>query len=162
MRREPSDAERVLWKLLSRYRPAFTRQLSVDNRYIIDLANRTAKLAVELDGSQHHDQADYDSERTTYLENLGWTVIRLWNSDVMMNPEGSAELVLSRTAECLGGTHPNPSLPGRGERGCRTINRPYALAGIANPFCTASRARPRSSQAGTFFSVSNSTISPAS
>ncbi|QNA83591.1 endonuclease domain-containing protein [Sphingomonas sp. So64.6b] len=112
MRREPSEAERVLWNLLSRYRPAFTRQLSIDDRYIIDLANRTAKLAVELDGSQHHDQANYDAERTAYLEAEGWTVIRLWNSDVISNPEGAATLILDKTAECLGGTHPQP-LPSR-------------------------------------------------
>jgi very-short-patch-repair endonuclease len=50
-------AERVLRPLLSRYQPAFTRQLVVD-RYIVDLACRAPKLAVEIDGSRHHGQAD--------------------------------------------------------------------------------------------------------
>ena len=111
LRREATEAERVIWHLLSRYRPAFTRQLVID-RYIVDLACRTAKLIVEFDGSQHHDQADYDAQRTAALEAQGWRVVRLWNSDVLANPEGAAQYILSEAAECLGGTHPQP-LPSR-------------------------------------------------
>nr|WP_084251138.1 DUF559 domain-containing protein [Sphingomonas pruni] len=112
LRKNATPAERALWRLISRYRPAFTRQLSIDDLYIVDLANREAKLAVEIDGSQHHDQATYDTERTAYLEAQGWRVIRLWNSDVLRNPDGAATFVLNQTAECLGGTHPQP-LPSR-------------------------------------------------
>ena len=112
LRREPTPAERALWNLLSHYRPAFTRQLSIDDRYIIDLANRTAKLAVEFDGSQHLDQVGYDEERTAYLQSKGWRVLRLCNNEVLANPTGAAEYILLATAECLGGTHPQP-LPSR-------------------------------------------------
>ena len=35
-------------------------------------------------------------------------MIRLWNSDVLANPEGAAEYILAQAAECLGGTHPQP------------------------------------------------------
>ena len=118
LRRESTPAERKLWRLLSRYRPAFTRQLVVGN-YIIDLACREAKLAIELDGSQHLDQQHYDAKRTTFLESKGWRVIRLWNGDVMSNPEGAAQTVLAHVAECLGDTHPQP-LPCREGR----IRRP--------------------------------------
>lgn len=112
MRRKATPAERAIWRLISRYRPAFTRQLSIDDRYILDLANRTAKLGVEFDGSQHHDQTAYDAARTAYLEARGWRIIRLWNSDVLKNPNGAAEHILRVAAECLGGTHPQP-LPSR-------------------------------------------------
>ncbi|PAL20274.1 hypothetical protein CD928_17890 [Sphingopyxis sp. GW247-27LB] len=111
MRRDSTPAERKLWRLLSRYRPAFTRQLVVGT-YIVDLACREAKLAVELDGSQHLDQKTYDAKRTAYLESMGWRVVRLWNSEVITNPEGAAEFLLAQAAECLGGTHPQP-LPSR-------------------------------------------------
>lgn len=111
LRRDSTPAERKLWRILSRYRPAFTRQLVVDS-YIIDLACREAKLAIELDGSQHLDQHQYDERRTAYLESIGWRVIRLWNSEVMSNPDGAAEYLLAQAAECLGGTHPQP-LPSR-------------------------------------------------
>ena len=43
---------------------------------------------IELDGSQHLDQEDYDAERTLYLESLGYTVIRFWNDQVMNDIEG--------------------------------------------------------------------------
>lgn len=46
------------------------------------------------------------------LVEIGWTVIRFWNGKVLTNPDGVAEAILARTAECLGGTHPQP-LPSR-------------------------------------------------
>ncbi len=54
--------ERKVWHMLSRYRPRFTRQLPI-GPYIADFACRQAKLIVELDGSQHVDQAAQDAER---------------------------------------------------------------------------------------------------
>ena len=96
-----------MWRLLSRYRPAFTRQLVVPP-FIIDLACRQARLAVEFDGSQHIERVQQDARRTTYLRRQGWRVVRLWNSDVLANPEGAALYILQQAAECLGGTHPQP------------------------------------------------------
>jgi very-short-patch-repair endonuclease len=45
------------------------------------------KLIIELDGSQHLDQQEYDQERTKYLESLEYKVIRFWNNDVMNDIE---------------------------------------------------------------------------
>lgn len=112
LRREATPAERALWRLLSRYRPRFTRQLVVGN-YIVDLACREARLAIELDGSQHLDRQQYDERRTDYLQNAGWRVVRLWNSEVLTNPEGAAEYLLAQAAECLGGPPP-PTPPFQG------------------------------------------------
>ena len=100
-----------MWRLLSNYRPAFTRQLVVGSS-IIDLACREAKLAIEFDGSQHLEQQVYDDRRTKFLESEGWHVLRIWNNDVLANPAGVARLILEEAAECLGGTHPQP-LPSR-------------------------------------------------
>jgi len=47
-----------------------------------------AKLIIELDGSQHLEQEEYDKERTKYLESQGYTVISFWNHDVMNNIHG--------------------------------------------------------------------------
>ncbi len=46
------------------------------------------KLIVELDGSQHLDQLEYDERRTRWLEAQGFRVARYWNIDVQLNPEG--------------------------------------------------------------------------
>ena len=76
-----------------------------------DLACREAKLIIEIDGSQHID-SEADERRTRFLESQGWTVIRFWNSEVNENPDGVAQAILLKAAECLGGTHPQP-LPSR-------------------------------------------------
>ena len=110
LRSKATDQERVLWRMLSRYRPKFTRQLSIPP-YVADLACRRAKLVIEVDGSQHVDSVA-DVVRTRFLEAEGWTVIRFWNSEVSDNPEGVVEAILTKAAECLGGTHPQP-LPSR-------------------------------------------------
>ena len=118
LRNNATKAERLLWRRLSAYRPRFTRQLVI-GPYIVDFACREAKLAIELDGSQHIDAAAYDERRTFYLEQERWRVVRLWNNEVIANPDGAAEQILLRCAERLGGTHPQP-LPSREGR----IRRP--------------------------------------
>ena len=110
LRSNATESERTVWRTLSRYRPKFTRQLPI-GPYFADLACREARLVVELDGSQHVD-SESDVKRTEFLEFDGWTVIRFWNSEVSENPDGVAEAILLKAAECLGGTHPQP-LPSR-------------------------------------------------
>ena len=122
LRTNATKAERLLWRRLSAYRPRFTRQLVI-GPYIVDLACREAKLAIELDGSQHIDAAVYDQRRTEFLNGEGWAVVRLWNNEVIVNPDGAAEHILLRCAERLGGTHPQP-LPSREGRIRRPRSRP--------------------------------------
>jgi very-short-patch-repair endonuclease len=110
LRTQATKQERILWRILSRYRPKFTRQLVIEP-YIVDFACREAKLVVEIDGSQHIG-SPRDEIRTCHLESEGWTLIRFWNSDVNANPDGVVDAILQRAAECLGGTHPQP-LPSR-------------------------------------------------
>lgn len=109
LRSNATPSERRIWRILSRYRPKFTRQLSI-GPFFRDLVCRQAKLIVELDRSQHVDSKE-DESRTRFLEREGSTVIRFWNSEVSENPEGVAEAILLKAAECLGGTHPQPSGP---------------------------------------------------
>ena len=53
-----------------------------------------AKLIIELDGSQHLEQQEYDQERTKYLNSLGYKVIRFWNIDVTNNIDGVILVIL--------------------------------------------------------------------
>ncbi|WP_431358000.1 endonuclease domain-containing protein [Sphingomonas glacialis] len=110
LRTNATDAERRIWLRIRSYRPRFTRQLVI-GRYIIDIACREAKLAIELDGGQHTD-SPYDEERTAFLESLGWQVLRFWNSEVITNPGGVTEAILAEVGRRLGPTHPQP-LPSR-------------------------------------------------
>jgi very-short-patch-repair endonuclease len=110
LRANATDAESKLWQMLRQYRPRFTRQLVVSH-YIVDIACRSVKLAIELDGGQHAEHIAADAVRTTYLESRGWQVLRFWNSDVLNNIEGVTEVILNAVV-ARSSTHPQP-LPSR-------------------------------------------------
>jgi very-short-patch-repair endonuclease len=86
LRKKSTPAERKLWSRIrdDQLGVTFRRQHAVGN-YIPDFCSPNAKLIIELDGSQHLEQEEYDNERTMYLESLGYKVIRFWNNDVMKN-----------------------------------------------------------------------------
>ncbi|HEX6605090.1 MAG TPA: DUF559 domain-containing protein [Sphingomicrobium sp.] len=110
LRNGATKQERKLWGMLARLRPKFTRQLSI-GPYFMDFACRQARLIVELDGSQHA-ECSRDARRDAFLEQESWTVLRVWNHELDENAEGGFQAIVSRAAECLGGTHPQP-LPSR-------------------------------------------------
>ncbi|MFL6759695.1 endonuclease domain-containing protein [Sphingomonas sp.] len=118
LRSNATREERKVWELLSRYRPKFTRQFPI-GPYVVDFACRRAKLVVEIDGGQHA-ESRRDLLRDQWLAEQGWSVFRVWNSDVRENPIGAVEVILARAAESLGGTHPEP-LPSREGRTRRPI-----------------------------------------
>ncbi|MEH3158640.1 MAG: DUF559 domain-containing protein [Sphingomonas taxi] len=109
LRREATPAERRLWSALSDHRPRFTRQLLVSH-VVIDLACRSLKIGIELDGGHHGEQVARDEARTRYLEAQGWTILRFWNGDVMTNLDGVYATILNAVAQAA--THPRP-LPSR-------------------------------------------------
>lgn len=84
LRRESTPAEHKLWSRIRNNQLGvnFRRQHAIGN-YIPDFCSPKAKLIIELDGSQHLDQHEYDEKRTKYFESLGYKVIRFWNHDVM-------------------------------------------------------------------------------
>ena len=106
LRNTATEAERKLWHLLRDHRPRFTRQ-HVVGHYIIDIACRSLKIGIELDGGHHAERAEEDAARTTYLEQQGWQILRFWNSDVLTNPDGVVDVVLS-TVAARASTHPRP------------------------------------------------------
>jgi len=86
MRREPTEAEARLWYHLRAKRlngVKFSRQVVI-GPFIADFAARAHRLAIELDGDTHVDEAR-DARRTAAIETLGYRVMRFTNSDVMRN-----------------------------------------------------------------------------
>ncbi|MCX6079027.1 MAG: DUF559 domain-containing protein, partial [Chloroflexi bacterium] len=61
---------------------------------------------IELDGSQHLEQKEYDTERTKYLEAQGYKVIRFWNNEVLNNLAGVILAIIYALEE---NTKPAPS-----------------------------------------------------
>ena len=90
LRKNITPEELVLWYQLRNnrfYGYNFKRQHSAGN-FIVDFYCPLKKLAIELDGSQHLDNIEYDKERTNFLESLGIKVIRFWNNEVNKNLHG--------------------------------------------------------------------------
>ncbi len=90
LRQNQTEAEMRLWSRLRSHRMGsvhFRRQHAIGN-YVVDFCAPRMKLVIEVDGSQHLDQQGYDAIRTTYLESLGYRVLRFWNSDIMKDIEG--------------------------------------------------------------------------
>jgi len=51
------------------------------------------KLILELDGSQHLEQEEYDAERTAFLKSKGYRVLRFWNNDVLNDIENVMRMI---------------------------------------------------------------------
>jgi very-short-patch-repair endonuclease len=51
------------------------------------------KLIIELDGSQHLEQTEYDEMRTEFLKSKGYKVIRFWNNDVSNNMDAVLQAI---------------------------------------------------------------------
>ncbi len=99
MRSAMTDAELKLWNELRAHRLmglSFRRQVPILN-YVVDFACPSRKLIVELDGSQHGDDEAVrkDAVRTRTLEDLGWTVLRFWNDDVLKDIDGVCQHIVT-------------------------------------------------------------------
>ena len=93
LRRNQTETEKLLWQKLRNRQlldKKFRRQYPIGS-YIVDFVCLELRLVVELDGGQHMDQQDYDEQRTNYLKQQGFVVLRFWNNEVMGNIEGVFE-----------------------------------------------------------------------
>jgi very-short-patch-repair endonuclease len=84
-RKEMTPAERRLWTALRGKRldgVRFRRQQVVDG-FIVDFYCHAAALVVEVDGSVHDEQAEYDIARDDFLAARGIRILRFSNDAVM-------------------------------------------------------------------------------
>ncbi len=90
LRANQADCENILWQKIRAKKLSgikFRRQVPV-GKYIVDFVALSKKLIIELDGSQHIENIDYDKARTEYLNKLGFTVLRFLDNDVINNIDG--------------------------------------------------------------------------
>src|SRR5216684_1383025 len=81
LRREMTPAERALWMVLRRNALDgfhFRRQQVIEG-YIVDFYCDAAKLAIELDGSVHEEQGEYDELRDEVIARQGVRFLRIPN-----------------------------------------------------------------------------------
>jgi very-short-patch-repair endonuclease len=109
LRLNQTEAEQRLWYYLRAHRfmgLKFKRQKPIGN-YIVDFICLSPKLVIEIDGSQHAEQADYDHCRDTWLREQGFLVLRFWNNEVLNQTEG----VLESIRQAILALSPDPSPP---------------------------------------------------
>ena len=111
-----NDAERRLWSRLrsGQLGVKFRRQHPLGS-YVADFACLEPKLIVELDGSQHADQVDYDQRRDAFFQSQGFAVMRLPSNAPFMHLESVVQAIANRLAELAQGRAPIPAFPQRGK-----------------------------------------------
>jgi very-short-patch-repair endonuclease len=117
LRHALTEAELDLWQLLRSRQLSgikFRRQVPI-GPWIADFVCFEHMLIVEADGRQHAD-SHHDAIRDVDLRRRGFRILRFWNNDILVNPNGVLEKILSEIEEAPSprGLRPRPS-PTRGE-----------------------------------------------
>lgn len=99
-RYHPTEAESILWNYLKGYslHYPFRRQHIIGN-FIADFVCLPKKLIIEIDGGYHQlpEQQISDEERTLWLEQQGFKLIRFTNEEII----GNIETVINKITEYL-------------------------------------------------------------
>ena len=125
MRKNPTEAESVLWPFLSgdKMGAHFRRQHPVFG-YIPDFICISHRLIIEVDGGYHFEgeQPEKDEERTLQLNQAGYVVLRFTNEEVLCN----TDVVLEEIADALEDQQSNQSpLPSGGVGGGSRVGMGY-------------------------------------
>jgi very-short-patch-repair endonuclease len=121
LRATMTDSERRLWGRLrmEQLGVKFRRQHPVGN-YIADFACLDPKLIVELDGSQHVEQQEYDERRDASFRGEGFAVLRFPTDQPFVNIDGVLSVIASEIAARKPPSQPSPG-GGRSEQPRRTL-----------------------------------------
>jgi len=98
MRRNSTQAEAILWTGLERKQLGvkFRRQHIID-KFIVDFYCIEKNLVIEVDGKVHDNQKEQDAERAQCLMELGCSIMRYNNDEVISD----LEKVLTKIKEYL-------------------------------------------------------------
>jgi very-short-patch-repair endonuclease len=114
MRREPTYAEKRLWRLLRTADLHFRRQAPF-GPYIVDFVCHQHRLIVELDGDIHRlpAVAARDVQRDLWLTGRGYRVMRFPNEQAVSDTSGVVQMILASVDADT--PTPGPSPQGGGE-----------------------------------------------
>ena len=96
LRKSGNKAEALLWLELKASKLGgyhFARQFPI-GPYFADFCCRRKKLVVEIDGSQHSDNA-HDRRRDSFIHSHGYSILRFWNHDVLKRRPSVCETILA-------------------------------------------------------------------
>ncbi len=106
LRQNMTEAERRVWQILRSHQMngyRFRRQVPI-GRSIADFACHEARLIVEIDGGEHDRSSPREAERSGFLQNEGYRILRFWNNEVLANLDGVHQTI----ADELGRITPTP------------------------------------------------------
>ena len=135
LKNNQTEAENILWKQLkaNQLGVKFRRQ-HIIGRFIADFVCLPAKLIIEVDGKIHENQKDYDAQRSEYLNEKGYEVIRFTNDEVITNVDSVVEKIKKQLQVSAGSEVRNTSLSfgeGRGEVSLTVFTtRPDTIFGV--------------------------------
>ncbi len=101
LRQNMTLAEQRIWHHLRDKRlngVKFRRQQTIGS-YIVDFVSMAHHVVVELDGGQHAMQQTYDEQRTRFLNEQGYRVLRFWNDDVLQHTDAVLTEILRACSE---------------------------------------------------------------
>ena len=103
LRNHGTPAERILWEKLRKKQLgiSFYRQKPV-GEYVVDFYCPKAKLVIEIDGKYHlvNQVKENDKSREDIIKNLGLTVLRFSNRDIITNVENVLEKITNKIPLC--------------------------------------------------------------
>ena len=112
LRQNMADAERRVWQILRSHKMngyRFRRQVPI-GRYIADFVCHEARLIVEIDGGQHDRSSPQEAERSGFMQNEGYRILRFWNTEVLANLDGVHEAIVEELRRIT----PTQTLPHQG------------------------------------------------
>jgi very-short-patch-repair endonuclease len=118
-RKDPTVAERILWKALRPLQMNFRRQVPIGD-FIIDFGHHQSKLLIEIDGYYHtvEGAAERDAARTAWLTSEGYRVVRFNEKAVRDDVDAVVQQIMAATLSPPFQTLP-PSAGGKGEEASR-------------------------------------------
>ena len=104
-----TDSERRLWSRLRMQQLGikFRRQHPLGN-YIADFACLDPKLIVELDGSQHAKQLEYDKARDDFFRLNGFAILRFPTNEPFLNLDGVLTVIAAELSANVPPSQPSP------------------------------------------------------
>jgi very-short-patch-repair endonuclease len=102
LRKDATPQEVILWSRLrnNQLGKKFRRQYTI-GRYIIDFYCVEERLVIEIDGAQHFNEiaVQYDSARTTFLQQQDCRVLRFPNNEININIDGVLMRIMEELAK---------------------------------------------------------------
>ncbi len=97
LRKNMTKEERHLWYDFLKILPITVNRQKIIGNYIVDFYIASAKIVIELDGSQHYEDEGIENDiiRDAFLNNLGIKVLRYSNLDVNQRFESVCEDILN-------------------------------------------------------------------